>query len=55
MWRNVDNPLSAHRCAGKLYRAPVDNDCGQMCTNFRSDEKNRGVSMPFMWHNFTSF
>jgi hypothetical protein len=55
MWRNVDNALSARGCAGKLYRAPVDNDCGQMCTILRNDEKNPRVFAAFECHNFTSF
>jgi hypothetical protein len=55
MWRNVDNALSMRVCTSKLYRDPVDNDCGQMCTILRGDEKNWGVLDPFEWHNFTSF
>jgi len=55
VWRNVDNPLSARGCAGKLYRVPVDNDCGQMCTILWSDEKNRAMSTTFEWHKFASF
>ncbi len=55
MWRNVDNPLSARGCTGKLCRGPVDNDCGQMCTTLWSDEKNRVMRATFGWHSFTSF
>jgi hypothetical protein len=55
MWRNVDNSLSTRGCTGKRYRWSVENDCGQMCTILRSDEKNQRVLGTFEWHNFPSF
>ena len=35
MWRTVDNALSAPPRTANVACDPVDNACGQMCTNFQ--------------------
>src|SRR5436190_17018504 len=44
MWRTVDNALSARPRTAKVEYRPVDNECGQMCTNSISVDRTPPIS-----------
>lgn len=45
MWRVVENALSVRSHVGKPQPPPVENQCGQMCTERRSESATSTASL----------
>jgi hypothetical protein len=55
MWRTVDNALSAHPRTANVACHPVDNACGQMCTNFHVTAEIESICTPELVTLFERF
>ena len=55
MWRTVDNALSARPRTANAACHPVDNACGQMCTNFQVTAEIQSVWTPELVTLFVRF